>query len=89
MESILKTVFYPYNLIQTADICLLYRPQYKCTKSHMTIKIQNSKRLGYAPNNVTPYMHCLVYHAPYFIEKHGSLRPFSGQAVEKTNDVVK
>lgn len=35
---------------------------------------------------ITPYMHCMIYHAPTMMRKHGSLRHFSGQGVEKKND---
>jgi len=34
-------------------------------------------------------MHCLLYHIPYFISMYGSLKMFSGQGVEKNNDIVK
>lgn len=44
-------------------------------------------RLGY--DRVTPYMHCLLYHAPNIIEKNGLLKPLSGQGVEKLNDCIK
>ena len=46
-------------------------------------------RKGYNLHNVTPYMHCLVYHVPFFIEQFGPLKNFSGQGVEKNNDIVK
>ena len=47
------------------------------------------ERKGYLKCNVTPYMHCLVYHVPYFISMYGSLERFSNQGVEKNNDVIK
>lgn len=34
-------------------------------------------------------MHRLVYHVPFFPDNHGSLAHFSGQGVEKTNDIIK
>lgn len=46
-------------------------------------------RKGYYPENVTPYMHAMVYHVPFFVHKYGELRKFSGQAVEKLNDNIK
>lgn len=30
---------------------------------------------------ITPYMHCLIYHVPVMMIKHGSLRRFSGQGI--------
>ncbi|MCG7867336.1 MAG: hypothetical protein JAY74_13350 [Candidatus Thiodiazotropha taylori] len=53
------------------------------------ISIGQKGREGYLPVNVTPYMHCLTYHVPYFVKMYGSLFKFSGQGVEKTNDIIK
>ena len=30
---------------------------------------------------ITPYMHCLIYHVPVMMQRHGSLRRFSGQGI--------
>ena len=38
---------------------------------------------------VYPYLHTLLYHVPYFFSKYGSLSQFTGQGVEKTNDIIK
>ncbi|KAJ7394803.1 hypothetical protein OS493_000637 [Desmophyllum pertusum] len=35
---------------------------------------------------ITPYMHSMIYHVPVMMTKHGSLRQFSDQGVEKKND---
>lgn len=53
------------------------------------LKLGLTERKGYSCTNVTPYMHCLVYHVPYFIFHFGSLRKFSGQPTEKINDNIK
>ena len=53
------------------------------------LEIGKMKREGYQPKNITPYLHVLLYHIPFFVGKHGSLSKFSGQAVEKTNDILK
>ncbi|XP_053374155.1 uncharacterized protein LOC123545375 [Mercenaria mercenaria] len=53
------------------------------------IQIGQLKRHGYHPSNVTPYMHVLAYHVPFFVKRYGGLSKFSGQGVEKTNDVIK
>ena len=34
-------------------------------------------------------MHCLLYHIPTFVEKYGKMSAFSGQHIEKLNDVIK
>ena len=34
---------------------------------------------GYQLKNVTPYMHCLVYHVPDMMRRYGSLKKFSCQ----------
>ncbi len=44
-------------------------------------------RLGY--ETITPYMHIMVHHIPKYISLHGGLSRFSGQGVEKLNDVCK
>lgn len=46
-------------------------------------------RKGYQCRNVTPYIHTLLYHIPTFVQRYGNLMKFSGQAVEKNNDIVK
>ncbi|XP_074662584.1 uncharacterized protein LOC141915078 [Tubulanus polymorphus] len=48
-----------------------------------------SKRKGYKKANVTPYMHVLLYHVPFLIKEHGPISRYSGQSIEKLNDVVK
>ena len=53
------------------------------------LNIGKKKREGYQPNNITPYIHTLVYHVPYFLQEYGSLAYFTGQVVEKTNDIIK
>ena len=46
-------------------------------------------RPGYTRPRVTPYMHTLVYHIPFFVKMHGCLKNFTGQGVEKNNDEAK
>ncbi len=46
-----------------------------------------AKRIGY--NRTTWYMHDLVYHVPFLLKQHKSLEFFSGQTLEKNNDVIK
>ena len=53
------------------------------------LDIGKRKREGYLPKNVTPYLHTLLYHIPFFVSQYGSLAKFSGQGVEKTNDAIK
>lgn len=47
------------------------------------------KRQGYRRANVTPYMHAMVFHIPTFLTKYGTVKMFSGQGVEKNNDVAR
>ena len=42
-------------------------------------------RKGYLKQNVTPYMHCLAYHIPFFILSFGCIKKFAEQGVEKNN----
>ena len=44
---------------------------------------------GYKRARVTPYLHSLVYHVPGFITKYKSVKIFTGQGVEKNNDVAR
>ena len=53
------------------------------------LDLGRKRREGYQACNITPYIHTLVYHVPYFLQEYGSLAHFSGQGVEKTNDVIK
>ncbi|CAB3986491.1 Hypothetical predicted protein [Paramuricea clavata] len=44
---------------------------------------------GYKRAAVTPYMHSLVYHVPRFMQLYQSVKVFTGQGVEKNNDVAR
>ena len=46
-------------------------------------------RPGYTRARVTPYMHLMVYHVPYFVQNYGCFKQFTGQGVEKNNDDAK
>ncbi|CAH3172702.1 unnamed protein product [Porites lobata] len=37
---------------------------------------------GYGKAKVTPYIHCMVYHIPYFMAKHKGMKKFSGQDIQ-------
>jgi hypothetical protein len=39
--------------------------------------------------NITLYLHCLVYHIPYVVVTYGKLVNYSGQGVEKIDDDTK
>ena len=63
-------------------------------KSKEWIKLFTSLRdssihRGYRRAAVTPYMHALVYHVPVFMKKYHSVKFFTGQGVEKNNDVAR
>lgn len=42
----------------------------------------------YHTKNVTPYIHALMNHVSEFMKLHGSILPFTQQALEKYNDVT-
>lgn len=49
----------------------------------------NGKMKGYERKRVTPYMHILVAHVPNLLEMYKSVKVFTGQGVEKNNDVAR
>jgi hypothetical protein len=49
----------------------------------------NGKREGYERRRITPYMHIMVAHLPMFLKLHRSVKQFTGQGVEKNNDVAR
>ena len=44
---------------------------------------------GYGRAKVTPYMHILCYHIPCFPKQESSIKQFTGQGIEKINDIVR
>ena len=40
-------------------------------------------------DSITPYIHIMLYHVPRLLKQHGTLKSFSGQGLEKTNDDIK
>jgi len=47
------------------------------------------KREGYERSRVTPYMHIMVAHVPWFLSMYQNVKVFTGQGVEKNNDVAR
>lgn len=47
------------------------------------------KMNGYKKANITPYMHIMVYHIPKFFELYKTVKIFTGQGVERNNDVAR
>lgn len=45
--------------------------------------------MGFEKARVTPYMHILLYHVPMFLKQDKSIKIFTGQGIEKINDVVR
>ena len=44
---------------------------------------------GYKRCNVMPYIHAMAYNLPKFLETYKTVKLFSGQGVEKNNDVAR
>jgi hypothetical protein len=44
---------------------------------------------GYKKANITPYMHIMVYHIPKFFELYKTVKVFTGQGIERNNDVAR
>ena len=49
----------------------------------------NGIRKGYQKSRVTPYMHIMVFHVLHFLTLYKTISTFSGQGVEKNNDVAR
>jgi hypothetical protein len=49
----------------------------------------NGQRSSYERRRITPYTHIMVQHFPKFLELHRSVKMFTGQGVEKNNDVAR
>ena len=47
------------------------------------------KAIGYKKANITPYMHAMVYHVPQFFEAFKTIKSFTGQVVERNNDIAR
>lgn len=45
--------------------------------------------MGYEKASITPYLHILVYHLPRFLKDEIPFKAFTGQGVEKVNDIVR
>ena len=46
-----------------------------------------SKCQRFQEKNVTPYMHTLAVHVPYFIKEYGNIKKFSGQGMPVVNSL--
>ena len=46
-------------------------------------------REGYERKRVTPYMHIMVAHIPWFFKMYKAVKIFTGQGVERNNDVAR
>ena len=44
-----------------------------------TFSTLGDKRIGYARERVTCYMHAAAYHIPNMVTRHNNLKQFSGQ----------
>ena len=44
-----------------------------------TFSALGDKRIGYARERVTCYMHAAAYHIPLMVTQHNNLKQFSGQ----------
>lgn len=44
---------------------------------------------GFEKLSITPYLHILMYHVPKLLKFENSLKSFTGQGVEKNNDIVR
>ncbi|CAB4029215.1 Hypothetical predicted protein [Paramuricea clavata] len=71
------------------DFTSLLGPDKKKLLKELPEKLTGNTYIGYRRCNVTPYMHAMVYHLPKFLETYKTVKLFSGQGVEKNNDVAR
>ena len=62
---------------------------FEMMKEWVGLFLSITTRKGYQKRNITPYIHAMMAHMPYFIHLHGALKMFSGQGLEKSMDDVK
>ncbi len=89
--KIWKDFYSLYNLINTdSNADDFYLDIFQKAKDFISLfSSVGGVRIGYEKKRVTPYMHALVYHVPIFIKNHQKFRHFTGQGIEKNNDVAK
>ncbi len=79
-----------YKIISSWEPNCNYNELWEKAKSWINLFLSlNGKREGYERHRVTPYMHIMVAHCPIFLKQHKSVKTFSGQGVEKNNDVAR
>ena len=81
----LRIEFFKHNSINIKCLFLLVCQANDWVKLFLSLKDKE----GYSKSNITPYIHMLVYHVPKFLCDEQDLKIFTGQGVEKTNDVVR
>lgn len=62
---------------------------FKVTAWVTLVQSLGGKLEGYCKADITPYIHSMAYHVPQFMKKHKGMKKFSGQGVEKLNDVCR
>jgi hypothetical protein len=77
------------NSSTTPEICDSFFQKAKNWINLFTSLRTSSIHKGYSRASVTPYMHSLVYHVPRFMQLYRSVKIFTGQGVEKNNDVAR
>lgn len=103
-ERLNKFMIHEDSLLKTVTLWKSFNELYKYIKSDLPESTQcfkmakewvdsfielGASRIGYQKANVTPYMHILLYHVPNQVARKHNLAQFSGQNVEKLNDVVR
>jgi hypothetical protein len=93
-ESTVKTLWEKFSIVYSIVTCKTPSEEMIADYFHKAqewVKLFVSlrdKAIGYKKANVTPYIQAMVYHVPIFFQKFKTVKIFTGQGVEKNNDVA-
>ena len=94
-ESTVKTLWEKFSIVYSIVTCKTPSEEMIADYFHKAqewVKLFVSlrdKAIGYKKANVTPYIHAMVYHVPIFFQTFKTVKLFTGQGVEKNNDVAR
>lgn len=90
LQNLWQDFYHIYLALNSVMTPTASKDFFKQTQQWITLFLSFSGKLpGFEHRRITPYMHVLVYHAPNQIGRLSSIKPFTAQHVEKTNDIIR